>query len=104
LENLDTEVDVNKAWETITENINISAKMSLGYSELKKYKPWFDEECSNLLYERKQANLQWLQDPREINGDNLNNIRHGISRRFRNKKREYLKEKIDEHATNIEVT
>jgi hypothetical protein len=31
LENLDTEVDVHKAWETIRENIKISAKESLGY-------------------------------------------------------------------------
>jgi hypothetical protein len=31
LESLDTEVDVNKAWETIRENINISAKENLGY-------------------------------------------------------------------------
>jgi hypothetical protein len=46
LENLDTEVDVNKAWETIRENIKISAKESLGYYELKKHKPWFDEGCS----------------------------------------------------------
>jgi hypothetical protein len=29
LENLDTEVDVNKAWEIIRENIKISAKESL---------------------------------------------------------------------------
>jgi hypothetical protein len=29
LENLDTEGDVNKAWETIRQNINISAKESL---------------------------------------------------------------------------
>jgi hypothetical protein len=36
LENLDTEVDVNKAWETIRENIKISAKESLGYYELTK--------------------------------------------------------------------
>jgi hypothetical protein len=27
-----------------------------------------------------------LQDPREINGDNLNNIRHEASRHFSNKK------------------
>ncbi|PNF32154.1 hypothetical protein B7P43_G00700 [Cryptotermes secundus] len=39
LEKLDTEVDVNKAWETIRENIKISAKESLGYYELKKHKP-----------------------------------------------------------------
>jgi hypothetical protein len=33
--------------------------------------------------------LQWLQDPSEINGDNLNNIRREPSRHFRDKKREY---------------
>jgi hypothetical protein len=42
-ENLDTEVDVNKAWETVGENIKISAKESLGYYVRKKHKPWFDE-------------------------------------------------------------
>jgi hypothetical protein len=46
LENLDTEVDINMALETIRENIKISAKESLGYYELKKNKPWFDEGCS----------------------------------------------------------
>jgi hypothetical protein len=41
-----------------------------------------------------------LQDPSEINGDNLNNVRREASRHFRNKKREYLKDKIKELATN----
>jgi hypothetical protein len=41
-----------------------------------------------------------LQDPSEINGDNLNNVRRVASRHFRNKKREYLKDKINELATN----
>jgi 5-methylcytosine-specific restriction endonuclease McrBC GTP-binding regulatory subunit McrB len=53
-----------------------------------------------LLHQRKQAKLQWLQDTSQINGDNLNNIRQEASRHFRNKKREYLKDKINEHATN----
>jgi hypothetical protein len=44
--------------------------------------------------------LQWLQDPSEINGDNLNNLRREASRYFRNKKREYLKDKINDLATN----
>jgi hypothetical protein len=91
LENLDDDVGINRAWETIRENIKISAKESLGY-ELKKHKPWFDEGCSKLSDQRKQVKLQWLQDPSEINGDNLNNIRREASRHFRNKKREYLKE------------
>jgi hypothetical protein len=34
------------------------------------------------------------------NLDNLNHIRRETSRHFRNKKREYLKDKIDELATN----
>jgi hypothetical protein len=54
LENLDTKVDVNEAWETMREYIKISAKVSLGYYELKNNKPWFDEGCSKLLDQRKQ--------------------------------------------------
>jgi hypothetical protein len=43
LEDLDTEVEINSAWETIREITTISAKDSLGYFELKKHKPWFGE-------------------------------------------------------------
>jgi hypothetical protein len=67
---------------------------------LKNHKPWIDEGCSKLLDQRKQAKLKWLQDPNEINGDNLNNVRCEASGHFRNKKTEYLKGKINEHATN----
>jgi hypothetical protein len=62
--------------------------------------PRFNKGCSQLLDQRKEAKLQWLQDPSEINGDNLNNVRREASRCFRNKKREYLKDKINELATN----
>jgi hypothetical protein len=48
----------------------------------------------------KQANLQWLQNPSQISGDNLQTLRHQTSRTFRNKKKEYLKGKINEHETN----
>jgi hypothetical protein len=44
--------------------------------------------------------MQWLQDPSEINGDNLNNVRHGASRHFRNKEKQYVKDKINDLATN----
>jgi hypothetical protein len=91
---------IGSAWEVIRENIKISAKEGLGYFELKKHKPWFDEVCSELVYQRKQAKLQWLQDPSEINGRNRNNVRREASRYFKNTKREYLKDKINELATN----
>jgi hypothetical protein len=99
LEDLVAQVEINTIWETIRENIKISVKESLDYYELKQHKPWFDEGCSE-LYQRKQAKLQWIQDPSEINGDNLNNVRCETSRHFRNKKREYLKGKINDLATN----
>jgi hypothetical protein len=79
----------------------LQPEKSLGYYEWKKHEAWFDEECSKLLDQRKQAKLQWLQDPSEINGDNLNNVRLETRRQFRNKKREYLKDKINELAMNI---
>jgi hypothetical protein len=63
LEDLDTEVKINSAWKMIRENIQISGKESLGYFELKKHKPWFDEVCSKLLQKPKQAKLQWLHNP-----------------------------------------
>jgi hypothetical protein len=100
LADLNAEVDINSAWETNRENIKMSAKESLGYCELKKHKPWFDEGCSELVDQRKQAKLQWLQDPSEINGDNLKIVRREANRYFRNKKTQYMQDRIKELATN----
>ena len=69
---------------------------------MKQHKPWFDEECLGFLDQRKQAKLQWLQDPNQSSVDNLNNVRCEASRHFRNKK-EYLKANIDELETNSKI-
>ena len=44
--------------------------------------------------------MQWIQDPSQSNVDNLNNIRRDASRHFRNKKKAYLKVKVEELETN----
>jgi hypothetical protein len=100
LGSLDESFDINNAWESIKENIKTSAKENLGYHKLKHNKPWFDDECSKLTDQRKQAKLQWLQNPNQINTDNLQNLRRENSTAFRNKKREYLEGKINELETN----
>jgi Fe-S cluster biosynthesis and repair protein YggX len=41
------------------------------------------------------AKLQWLQDPSEINEDNLNHIRLETREHIRNKMMECLKDKIE---------
>jgi hypothetical protein len=40
-----------------------------------------------------------LRNPCHTNGDDLNNVKHETGRTFRSKKREYLKEKINELET-----
>jgi hypothetical protein len=96
LEELDAEVESNSASETVRKKV----KESLCYFELKNHKPWFDKGFSKLLDQKKQARLQWLQDTSEINEDNLYNIRCKASKHFRNKRREYLKDKMNDLATN----
>jgi hypothetical protein len=66
LESLDESFNINNAWENIRENIKTSAKENLGYHKLKHNKPWFDDECSKLIDQRKQAKSQWLQNPNQI--------------------------------------
>jgi hypothetical protein len=100
LENSEDSGYINRAWDNIRENIKTSAEESLGYCESKHRKPWFDEEYSKLVDQRKQAKLQWLQDPSEANEDNLSDVRWEDSKHFRNKKREYLKDKIKELESN----
>jgi hypothetical protein len=95
LENLDDNGNINRAWETIRENIRILAKESIGLCESKSRRPWFNEECLKFVDRRKKAKLQWLQDPSVVNEDNLCNVRREANRHFGNKKREYLKDKIN---------
>jgi hypothetical protein len=44
--------------------------------------------------------MQWLQDPSKIISDNLNNKGREANSHFSNKEREYLKNKMNELATN----
>jgi hypothetical protein len=52
-------------------------------------------EEKKLVDRKKQAKLQWSQDPSEVTEDDLSDVRREASRHFRNKEREYLKDKIN---------
>jgi hypothetical protein len=103
LENVSEDEDINRAWESIKENIKTSATESLGMHEMKQHKPWFDEECLGILEQRKEAKMQWIQDPSQSNADNLNNVRRDASRHFRNKKKAYMRAKIEELGSNSKI-
>jgi hypothetical protein len=80
LENIDESLHNNSSWETIRDNTKNSAKENLVHHRLKHNKPWFDVECSKVIDQRKQAKLQWLQNPSQISGDDLQNLRHETTR------------------------
>jgi hypothetical protein len=44
------------------------------YYESKQYNRWFGEICTELSIRRKEAKLQWLQDPSQMNGDGLKSV------------------------------
>jgi len=46
--------------------------------------------------------MQWVQEPRQSSVDNLNNVRHEASRR-EEKKKEYLKARIEELETDSKI-
>ena len=70
---------------------------------MKQNKPWFDEECLGFLDQRNQAKIQWIQDPSQSNVDILNIVRREVSRHFRNKKKAYMRAKIEELETNSNI-
>jgi len=96
LENLNDSENINRAWENIKDTLKISAKESVGLYEWKQHKPWFDEECSQFLDQRRQVKIQRLWDPNHSNIESLNSVNHKASRHLRNKKKEYLTAEINE--------
>jgi hypothetical protein len=67
LENVNDSKHINRTSENIKQRIKTSAKDSLRLYEMKQHKPWFDEECLRFLDQRKQAKMQWIQDPNQSN-------------------------------------
>jgi len=47
--------------------------------------------------------MQWIQDPSQSNVDILNIVRREVIRHFRNKKKAYLRAKIEELETNSKI-
>ena len=47
--------------------------------------------------------MQWMQDPSQSNVGILNNVRREVGRHFRDKKKAYLRAKIEELETNSKI-
>jgi hypothetical protein len=80
-------------WDAVRENLK-----KFGQRE---YLSLFQKQNSKLVFRRKQAKLQWLQDPGEAGEDDLSNVRWEASRHFRNKKQDKIERKINVLVSNI---
>jgi len=87
LENVKDNEDVYRTWENIKAIFQSSAKWSPSLHELKQNKPSFDEKCLGFLDQRKRAKMLWTLDPSQSNVYVMNNVRHEVSRHFREKRR-----------------
>jgi hypothetical protein len=97
LENLNDNEDINRAGENITEDIEASTKKRVSLYELKQLIICFGEECSRFLAQRKQAKMQWLQDPSQ------SSVRCKASRHFKKKMKEHLKSKTEDLQNNSKI-
>ncbi|PSN39681.1 hypothetical protein C0J52_14417 [Blattella germanica] len=72
----------NWEWETIRDTIKLSASESVG------------------LLKKRQTKMNWMRERNEQNSEQLCSIRRETTRFLKNKKREYLKEKINDLEIN----
>jgi hypothetical protein len=82
LENLGSNVDINRAWESVVKRVRTSAKQGSGYCMLRKHKLWFDAQRSALVDRRKQADCRGCRI--QMNPNNLNNVKRDAIGHFRN--------------------
>jgi len=91
-------------WEAICDTVKGATKERVGEKKHQRNKPWFAEECLKLHEERKQARQELLSNKSEANANHYSNGNEtNATRVFRNKKREYLMQKIQEIEENVKT-
>ncbi|PSN44834.1 hypothetical protein C0J52_16203 [Blattella germanica] len=77
-----------------------SASESVGLLKKRQSRKWFEDECADMVNKRKLAKMNWMREPNEQNSEQLCSIRLETTIFLKNKKREYLKEKINDLEIN----
>lgn len=99
---LDTELDSEKGWNIIKEAVNKAAYLFKKKTQTRE-KPWFDDECRDVIEKRSKARQEMIQDPTPEIVERYQDLRKIASKKIRNVKREYEKQKIrniEEHRRN----
>ncbi|PSN48471.1 hypothetical protein C0J52_11717 [Blattella germanica] len=94
------ETNINRERESIRDTIKLSASESVGLLNKRQSRKWFDDECADMINKRILAKMNWIREPNEQNSEQLCSIRRETTKFLKNKKREYLKEKINDLEIN----
>jgi hypothetical protein len=89
-------------WKLL-ESVNTSATDNLGCCELKQQKALFNDEYSKLSGQWKQPKLQWLQNPSQANGDNMNHFKTLKYKNFQEHEEESKISNLEANSKNKSV-
>ncbi|KAL4143118.1 hypothetical protein QTP88_005484 [Uroleucon formosanum] len=90
-------------WEAIKETLKVVTDTTIG-KQKKVKKPWFNTSCEEALNRRKEARLQWINDPTNREKESTYKERQKeASNIFRFEKRKYTKDILWEAETNHRV-
>ncbi|PSN38267.1 hypothetical protein C0J52_16903 [Blattella germanica] len=89
-ERLEYQIKITNRFETL------ASSESVGHLKKRQSRKWFDDECIDMVHKRKLAKMNRKRKPNEQNSEQLCSIRWETTRFLKNKKREYLKEKIND--------
>ncbi|PSN55555.1 hypothetical protein C0J52_12130 [Blattella germanica] len=99
---LEYQIKITNRFETLEcseENVATEEENNIN-RETRQSRKWFDDECADMVNKRKLAKMNWMREPNEQNSEQLCSIRRETTRFLKNKKREYLKEKINDLEIN----
>lgn len=84
------EKNLNNEWKSIVETVKKNTEEVCGKKERHERKPWFDNDCRNIIDQRKSAKENWMQSQSQQNRFEYNELNRETKKLLRKKKREWL--------------
>uniref|UniRef100_A0A8D8TNG9 Craniofacial development protein 2 n=1 Tax=Cacopsylla melanoneura TaxID=428564 RepID=A0A8D8TNG9_9HEMI len=88
------EMNINEDWNSLKNIIQDCTEAVCGKMKKKEKKPWFDEECKNMINKRRELKSEWLQTQEEIDRLRYNTQNRETTRLVRQKKRGWMNELV----------
>src|SRR3978361_1936150 len=88
--------DIDEAWNRMKKGIIQAAEKQIGIKRSSNKRGWYDEECHDMLSEKRKARQKWLNTSEQADRDNYEKVRKECNKRVRKKKRNWMEDEIKE--------